>query len=379
MLASLTSFSSLYFATFLMLMGTGLFNTYMGISLSARAVSEVWIGALISAYYLGLVFGARFGHILIIRVGHVRTYVAMAAVVVTMVLAQTLVDSIPVWVVFRFIVGMGTVAQYVVLESWLNEQTDNSRRGRVMSIYLVMSNLGTALGQLAITFYPTQDLRPLTFVAICQVLCVVPIALTARSHPVPQKPMPLDLAYFFKKLTRPLLMLFMSGNISASFYGLAAVFAVKRGFSTDQVALYVSTTVLAGLFAQLPMGWLSDRMGRARLIGSSGLVLSGLTFLLWGWIDWPFFALLVLGLGIGALQFTLYPTITGYANDLVDSERRVSVAAIIYMTYGVGAGIGPLIAGALMRSAGPSMLYVFTTVCAGVLVLASGVRIKRSV
>ena len=35
MLATLSSFSSLYFATLLMLIGTGLFNTYMGLRLTA--------------------------------------------------------------------------------------------------------------------------------------------------------------------------------------------------------------------------------------------------------------------------------------------------------------------------------------------------------
>ena len=376
MIGTMMSFSSLYCSTFLMLMGTGLFNTYIGLSLSARAVSEVWIGALISAYYLGLVCGARLGHLLIAKFGHIRTYVAMAAVVVTMVLLQTLVDSVPVWVGFRFVVGLGTVAQYMVLESWLNEQTDNSKRGRVMSLYLVMSNLGTALGQLSITLYPTQDIRPLTFVAICQVLCILPIALTKRSSPAPQPLRPMDITYFFKKIPRAMLILFMSGNIAASFYGLAAVYGAKHGFSTEQTALFVSATVIAGLASQLPMGVLSDKIGRARLLGFNGLVLAGLTFLLWGWVDWPFTVMLLVTIAIGCLQFTLYPTASGFANDSIDSDRRIALAGVIYMTYGVGAGIGPLLAGALMRWGGASMLYVFTSVCAGILVFAA--RFKRS-
>ena len=44
---------------------------------------------------------------------------------------------------------------------------------------------------------------------------------------------------------------------------------------------------------------------------------------------------------------------------------------------GVGAGIGPLIAGALMRSGGPGMLYVFTSLCAVVLVLATRVNVSK--
>jgi predicted MFS family arabinose efflux permease len=47
----------------------------------------------------------------------------------------------------------------------------------------------------------------------------------------------------------------------------------------------------------------------------------------------------------------------------------VGLAAVVMMTYGVGATIGPMIAGALMRSGGPNMLYVFSSVCALILVL----------
>ena len=119
------------------------------------------------------------------------------------------------------------------------------------------------------------------------------------------------------------------------------------------------------------MGFLSDKIGRARLLGFNGLALAGLMFLLWGWIEWPYAAMLAVTIAIGCLQFTLYPTSSGFANDSIDSDRRVALAGVIYVTYGVGAGIGPLIAGALMRWGGPGMLYVFTSVCAMVLVLAA--------
>jgi predicted MFS family arabinose efflux permease len=53
----------------------------------------------------------------------------------------------------------------------------------------------------------------------------------------------------------------------------------------------------------------------------------------------------------------------------VSAEKRVGLAAVVLMTYGVGATIGPMIAGALMRAGGPNMLYVFSSVCALILVL----------
>ncbi|MFV2925975.1 MFS transporter, partial [Pseudomonas alloputida] len=40
-------------------------------------------------------------------------------------------------------------------------------------------------------------------------------------------------------------------------------------------------------------------------------------------------------------------------------ELRVSLAGVLLMTFGIGATIGPLVAGAMMEHAGPQALYLF--------------------
>ena len=352
-----------------MLVSTGLFNTYIALKLSAESVSAFWIGTLISAYYLGLVFGARIGHRLIIRVGHIRACATAAIVSICAVLSQSLYESLPIWIGLRLIVGVAMSVQYIVVESWLNEQTENSHRGRVMSVYMVMSGSGTALGQLAITFYPTLDLRPLIFVAVCQALSLLPIVLTQRKLPIPQPPAPIDFLYFFKAAPQALFTVFLAGNISASFYGLAAVFAFGQGLSTPHIALYTATSVIAGLVAQWPMGWLSDRTDRAKLIRNNALIFTVTAVLMWGWMSWPYWVMLIFAVVFGAIQFTFYTLASNLANDRVSAEKRVGLAAVVMMTYGVGAAIGPMIAGALMRAGGSNMLYVFSSICACTLVM----------
>lgn len=368
MLTTISSFSSLYVATLLMLIGTGLFNTYMGLRLTAESVSEIWVGALIAGYYLGLVCGARMGHKLIIRVGHIRAFVACAAISTCMILAQMMVDSMSLWLVFRLVSGIVMVTELMVIESWLNEQTENHQRGRVFSVYMVVSGLGTVLGQLILSAYSTLDQQPLVVVAACLTLCLVPIALTARSHPPTPVPAPLDIRFFRQRVPLSLTVIFVAGNLSGAFYGLAPVFASKYGMTTSESALFIAAGLTAGLLSQWPIGWLSDRINRAGLIRFNALILVVLPAVLWGWLELPFWALVLLSGVLGVLQFTLYPLGAAFANDHVESERRVSLSAILLMTYGVGACVGPMIAGVLMSLAGPSMYYLFVSACALVLV-----------
>ncbi|MGN6459229.1 MAG: MFS transporter, partial [Achromobacter mucicolens] len=163
-------------------------------------------------------------------------------------------------------------------------------------------------------------------------------------------------------------VLFVAGNLSGAFYGLAAVYGAKNGLSTSQAAIFVAAAVTAGLLSQWPMGWLSDRINRAGLIRFNALLLVLLPAVMWGWIALPFWALVAMSCIFGILQFTLYPLGAAFANDHVESERRVSLSAVLLMTYGLGACVGPMIAGWMMSLGGPAMYYVFISACAVILV-----------
>jgi len=114
---------------------------------------------------------------------------------------------------------------------------------------------------------------------------------------------------------------------------------------------------------------LSDRHDRVQLIRGCAalLALAALPLAIL-----PQASLLLLfagGFAVCALQFSLYPLAVALANDHVEAERRVSLTAMLLVTFGVGASIGPLLAGVLMRFLGANMLYAFVCGCALILVL----------
>ncbi|MBB5215189.1 MFS transporter [Parapusillimonas granuli] len=375
MVQTVAAFFSLYLATLLLLVGSGLFNTYLGLRLTAQNVSELWVGGLIAVYYLGLVFGARIGHKIIIRVGHIRAYAATAAIVTVTMLALILLDNLWIWLGFRFLAGIAMVTQFMVLESWLNEQTENRQRGRVFAFYMVFSSVGTVLGQLSLSMFKQLDYEPLVFAAVCSALCLVPVALTRRLHPALQLPAPLHAKYYVARVPISLTVLFVAGLLIGAFYGLAPVYALKQGLSNSQVAVFLAVSVATGVVAQWPLGWLADRMPRVGLIRINAMVLAALAIPLWGWWTFPYWALLAFSCAFGILQFTLYPLGAAFANDNVDPDRRVGLSAILYMVYGLGACGGPLIVGFLMRELHPGTYFVFVSACA--LVLVAAVRPQR--
>ena len=369
MVKTIGAFSSLFLATLLLLVGSGLFNTYLGLRLTAASTSEVWVGAIIAAYYLGLVFGARVGHKLIIRVGHIRAYAATAAVVTVTVLIQALIDVLMLWIVLRFVAGVAMVTQFIVLESWLNEQTENHLRGRVFAFYMVFSSLGTVLGQLSVGMFPRLDAGPLIFVALCSAACLIPVAVTRRVHPAIQVPVPIHYRYYVSRVPMTMTVLFMAGMMTGAFYGLAPVYGVAQGMSSSEVAVFVAAAVASGLIFQWPVGWLADRVSRVGLIRFNSLLLAAFTLPLWGWWPLPYPVLVAFSCLFGIILFTLYPVASAFANDNVDPERRVGLSAIMYMIYGLGACVGPLFVGLLMRELQAGVFFVFVSACAVFLII----------
>jgi len=361
-------FRALYFASLMMLIGSGLLSTYLALRLASEHVDGLWVGALMAANYFGLVLGGKLGHRLIARVGHIRAYATCAGFVGAAVLGHGLINWLPAWLLLRMIVGLGMMCQYMVIESWLNEQAQANQRGVVFSGYMIASYLGLILGQMILVLHPALGLELLMAVAMCFALCLVPVAMTRRIHPAPLHPAPLEPRFFMERVPQSLTTVLGGGIIVGSFYGLAPLYASQQGLSTEQVGLFMGCCIFAGFLVQWPLGRLSDRYDRAVLIRSIAFLLALASLPLAIMSQVPLEVLFAAGFVVSLLQFCLYPLAVAFSNDHIEGDRRVSLTAMLLMTYGIGASIGPLVAGVLMKLFGSQMLYAFFSFFALVLV-----------
>ncbi|PWW08164.1 MFS transporter [Mangrovibacter plantisponsor] len=365
----LNAFLPLYVTTLLMLLGSGLLTTYVSLRLAHEQVSGTLIGAIIAANYVGLVVGGKVGHNLIARVGHIRAYVACAGIITASVIGHGLTNFIPLWIFLRLIIGLCMMCQYMVLESWLNDQAESSQRGVIFGLYMVATYLGLSGGQVILATQTGFGISTLLIVALCFALCLVPIALTTRTNAKAMSPAPMELGYFVRTIPKLLATTLVSGMAIGAFYGLAPVFASEKGFTTEQTGMFMSLTIFAGLVSQFPLSWLSDRFDRQRLLFIIALLYAIFALVPGVLLSLPYQFLLGVAFAVSMMQFSLYPLQVALANDQVMPERRVSLTACLLMAFGIGASIGPLIVGAVMQPLGSNMLYIFFAVCAVVIAL----------
>lgn len=355
---------ALYLATLLLEVAAGLLNSWVALRSVALGNSELVIGSLMAVNALGLVVGGLSGYWLVARLGHVRAFALCGGLAIAATLGHDFSTSLPLWLVLRFVVGLALMTMYIVLESWLNEQAPKGQRGRVLAWYMTASFLGLIGGQLGLTLDGSASRALLDLVVICFALCLMPISFTQRPAPVSVTPrISVQSLGFIRRIPQAMLTILLTGLMSGAFHGLAPVYASQQGLDPGTVGVFMATCLAAGLLAQFPLGMLSDRFSRPRMIRLFALILACSCLpLMWTPVSLPL--LLVCGFVIGLVQFSLYPLALGLANDQVDSHERVTLAAAMLVAFGLGSSIGPLFAGAAMEIFGARALYGFCALCA---------------
>lgn len=341
---TLLPISSLFFAIALLATGYGMLMTYIGVFLKQEGLSESSIGIINAAFFLGAILAAIFSQKLIVTVGHARSFSAFSAIMVISFLGHVLVFDPYVWGGLRLIAGFAFYALLIVLESWLNEKSTHEERGRVLAIYTIIFFLATALGQFILLF----DVQPESVFVIGSVLVLwslVSIAITKIPQPVMR---PFE-RYSMPKLlsVAPLALVgsFVGGFFVGAFYTMMPLYVLKSFDESSAVAIFMAISILGGLLAQWPVGALSDRYGRRKLIAWAGFF-SFMIFMLMLVAPNSLWLLYALGFLIGISLFSIYPLSVARANDVFDENKDiVEISRSLLFSYGLGSFLAPLLLG----------------------------------
>lgn len=356
---SLVSIITILICASLLFAGNGLFQTLLPIRAGQESYSTTLIGILGTAYFGGFAIGCFVGPRLIMAVGHVRAFAGLTALLTATLLAFPLYVDGLFWGVMRVISGACLAVLYIVVESWLNDISTNANRGRVLSGYIIVTNIVTMTGQLMVNIYDTRE--PTLFLLVAMLIClsIVPLSLTPTPTPTPIPSARLDLRYLYKVSPAGVVGCLLAGMAEGAFWSLGPVFAQVRGMVTSEIALLMAAFVLGGTVSQWPLGWISDKIDRRIVIAlvSFGTVISGLAIgfnLLPSGL--PTYAVAV---GHGALMIPIYALCISHANDNVPKSRMVETSGGLLLAFSIGATIGPIASSLMMADGRAGGLFLF--------------------
>lgn len=359
---------ALFLGMFLLMIGNGLQGTLLGLRGEIEGFSTFEISIVMSAYFVGFLGGSRYTPKLIGRVGHVRVFAALGSLISAVLILYPALTEPWAWTIGRVIIGFCFCGVYITAESWLNDASDNTTRGKALSIYLIVQMAGIVFAQYLVTVADVGGYLLFIISSVLVSLAFAPVLLNAGKSPDFSTTKPMSIPNLIQASPLACAGMFLLGGIFAAQFGMSAVYGRRVDLSVEQISIFVSTIYVSALVLQYPIGWLSDRLDRRLLIVILGFVGGGCAFLAYvaGGAYW---AILVSGAVIGGTSNPLYALLIAYANDYLDREDMAAASGGLLFVNGVGAISGPLILGYMMDEIGPGGYWVFQ----GVVMSAIGV------
>lgn len=354
----LASAWALLLGMFLLMVGNGMQGTLLGIRGEIEGFSTLQMSIVMSAYFVGFLGGSRMAPGMIRRVGHVRVFAALGSLIsAVMILYPTLTDPVS-WSIGRIVIGFCFSGVYVTAESWLNNAASNENRGKSLSLYMIVQTAGIVVAQGLLL---TADPSGFVLFVIPSVLVSIsfaPILLSISPTPAFETTKPMSLRQLMIISPMGCVGMFLLGGLFSAQFGMGAVYGAVAGLSVAQISTFVAVFFVGAIIAQYPIGWVSDRMDRRRLImvvsaiGAAGAV-SGM------FVGHDFTWLLISASVVGGMSSPLYSLLIAHTNDYLDYEDMTAASGGLIFINGLGAIAGPLITGWIMGQIGPAGFFLF--------------------
>ncbi|MDX1406300.1 MAG: MFS transporter [Woeseiaceae bacterium] len=356
---TLAPVAALLLSVAILLTGQGLQFALLPVRASLESFHSLAIGIMGAAYFFGFTVGCLGGGELVRRVGHVRVFLAMTAIASAAPLIHVLAVSPIAWALLRMATGFCFATLYIVIESWLNDRATNENRGLVFSTYSMITLSVMAAGQMSMLLYPPTGAELFILASVLVSFGAVPVALSTSPSPELPTKVSIDLRRLIEVSPSGALGCLATGLANGAFWSLAPVFGTRVG-GVEMAAVFMTAAVVGGAAAQWPLGVLSDKLGRRKILVAEALVGSiiGIALAMFS-SSAGTLPLILLGTLWGAMAFPLYAIAVAYANDFAEPGEHVTLSSGLLLVYGIGATVGPFVASALMGTKEAGSLFSF--------------------
>jgi MFS family permease len=362
MASGFKSVGVLLLAVAILSVGHGLHGSLVGVRAQAENFDAATTGLIMSGYFAGLLASSSVTPRIVQSVGHIRVFAAFASVVSTAVMLIPLWVN-PIWWFFmRFVAGLCTSGLFIVCESWLNSASSNQNRGRLLSVYMIVTYAAMGLGQFLLNVTDTSGFSRFIVVSALLSLALVPLTLLRSETPNLAGTRSVTLREIYRASPLAIIACFASGLAQSAFFSMGAVYGLMQGLSLPYISIMMALPPLAVLLSQYPAGLLSDRYDRRTIVMLMSAAASIVAALSIPAAAVSNIALIALFTVFGGVMLPIYSLVIAHANDHLDKEQMLGASGKLVLLYGLGAMAGPSLAGVFMQRLGTSGFMTYMAV-----------------
>ncbi|MDE2384864.1 MAG: MFS transporter [Alphaproteobacteria bacterium] len=264
------------------------------------------------------------------------------------------------WFLIRFLIGITGATIYTTGESWLQANTDDHARGRVMGIYMTCQSFAFAFGPFFIPWTGVAGWQPWAF-------CFVPVAIAlvlmqrVKVEEVATGQAPAGLWQTLRSGAFVFLAVGVVTFFDSFMLTFFDLFAKGNGYSDGAASTLLSFGIASCMVMFFPIGWLADHWSRrGTLAVCYGVALACALLLglaIGTWAVWPLI-LVLRGTAFGG-----YLVAYALLGEKFKGTAMVAAASINSLLWGMAGIIGPPFAGFVFDRFGIWLLPWFLAAC----------------
>lgn len=270
--------------------------------------------------------------------------------------------NIWVWFLLRFLVGIGNSSLHFSAQLWILTSCPEHKKGSYISFYGMAYGIGFCIGPAGINLLQFGQWAPfaavLSFYAGVLFLLLKLPEEKGASAEIQKKEQSIQKRYTqtLRIAWFALIPAFLYGFMEAVLNSNFALYGLRIGLDESALSLLLPVIGIGGLALQLPLGMLSDRIGRKKVLLAAGII-GGLCFLLVplaGGNVWLIGLCLFVAGGLVGSFFSLG---LAYASDLLPKVLLPTANVIASINHSLGSVAGPNLGGLSIQYISLSSLF----------------------
>ena len=324
----------------------GMLLPLIAILLEKKDVTSFINGLHATSIYIGVFLASLFLEQLLRKLGYKYLILLGGLFIVIPLLLFPMNDDLIFWFLLRLLVGVGDNMLHFSTQSWLTESTPKQMLGRTISIYGLSFSLGFMLGPIIAMTQNINENIPFYLCALLSIVAILLVLLLSPEKPEDQtthltlKHTMINFKDVLKVSWLAFLFPMMYGVLEASLNSNLPVYALNTGLTTTQIAILLPIFSLGAILFQVPIGTLSDVIGRSRLL--TILTACGATTFLLCQVFNQFYVLMAFIFISGACVGSLYSLGVTYMTELTPKRLLPAGNIMCGIIFSIGSISGPI-------------------------------------
>lgn len=344
----------------------GMLLPLLAIILEQNGVSSSVNGLHSTGLYIGVLIASPFMEKPLQRFGFKPMILVGGGLVILSLAFFPLWNALWFWFILRMTVGIGDHMLHFGSQTWITTTVKKETRGRNIALYGLAFGLGFALGPLMTRLLSVNEALPFIVSAFLSLLVWSMMFFVRNSWPEEDESSLQTSNSFsrFKDAAKiswiALLAPLGYGFLEATLHGIFPIYGMRIGHDVDMLALIIPCFAAGSLISQLPLGMLSDKIGRRKtlmIVISAG----AFCFFITTFLETSVMALFILFILAGMFVGSLFSLGVSYMTDLLPSRLLPAGNILCGIAFSIGSIGGPYLGGVFVQYfPNLSFFYVIT-------------------